>query len=229
MQPTIIIGGGGHAKVVIEVLRAAGVYEPIGCLDLHPPALGNVAGAPYLGTDEQMPNLYRSGVRCAIVALGDNLVRQVLLDRVLQVGFRLATAVSPMATISPSASLGRGIAVMPGAVVGPDVTIGDGCILNTNASIDHDSQLGHCCHIGPGATLAGRVTVGDLAFVATGSSVIPETMIGANSIVGAGSVVVRDIPDYVVAYGVPAHVHRTIGVPDPEPATRGRPNFRLVS
>ena len=210
MQKTIILGSGGHAKVIIEVLHEVGLYEPVGCLAPTAPDDKELLGIPYLGPDRELPKLYQSGVRSVFVALGDNLLRQVLLKHVCQIGFQLATAVSRSAHISRSAQLGRGIAIMPGAIVGSETKVGDGAIVNTKASVDHDGILGTCCHLGPGATLAGNVEVGDLAFVATGSSIIPEIKVGANSIVGAGSVVVNDVPHDVVAHGVPAEVRRTI-------------------
>ena len=233
MQKTIVLGSGGHAKVVIEILREVGLYEPVGCVALCPPENHELLGVPYLGSDDDLTAIWQQGTRCAFVAIGDNHLRQVLLDRVRQIGFQIATAVSRSACVSPSARLGRGIAIMPGSIVGADSTVGEGSILNTKASVDHDGALGKCCHIGPGATLAGNVQVGDLAFIATGSTVIPDVGIGPNSIVGAGSVVVRDVPADVVAYGVPAETRRTIGgsttTTSEVAPTGGTTTLRLVS
>lgn len=236
MQKTIILGSGGHAKVIVEILREAGLYDPIGCLAPEPPSAGHVSGISYVGGDELLPQLYESGVRTCFVALGDNPLRQMLMERAKELGFYLATAVSRYANVSPSASLGRGIAIMPGANIGPDTVVGDGVIVNSNASVDHDGQLEQYCHVGPGTTLAGNVTVGELAFVATGSTVIPEVTIGARSIIGAGSVVIRDLPSDVVAYGVPAEAQREFRCPTADdtilaPATADNPltRFRLVS
>lgn len=229
MQSTIILGNGGHAKVIIEIFREVGLYEPVGCVSPTAPANNHVHGVPYVGTDADLPEIFRSGVRSAFIALGNNQLRQMLLKQVSDIGFHVATAVSRTSCVSPSARLGCGIAVMPGAIVGPDTTVGVGSILNTNASVDHDGTLGECCHIGPGATLAGNVSVGNLAFIATGSSVIPETQVGSNSIVGAGSVVVRDVPADVVAYGVPAEVRRAIEAPPNIQAPTPNHSLRLVS
>ena len=206
----LFLGSGGHAKVIIEILRDAGLYEPVGCAAPNASTGSSLLGVPILGNDDCLAELRQLGIGCAFVAGGDNRLRQRLMRRVLELGFELAHAVSPSAIISPSARLGAGIAIMPGTSIGPDTEVADGVIVNSHASVDHDGVLGECCHIGPGATLAGCVTVGPQAFVATGSSVIPGVTIGDGSLVGAGSVVVRDIPPHVIAYGTPARCQRAL-------------------
>ncbi len=210
MEPTIVLGAGGHAKVIIEVLRESGAYQPVGCLGQLPESCHDLLGVPVLGNDDQLDAIRARGIQYAFVAIGDNRVRHLLIERVRRAGFRLAQAISPRATISPSAQLGDGVVVMPGAHVGTETRLGDGVIVNTRAIVDHDGRLENCVHIGPGAALAGNVHVGELAFIATGSSVIPHMHIGARTIVGAGSVVVRDLPSDVVAYGSPARPQRTL-------------------
>lgn len=210
MEPTIVLGAGGHAKVIIEVLRESGAYRPIGCLGHVPESCHDLLGVPVLGDDEQLDAIRARGVQYAFVAIGDNRVRHLLIERVRRAGFRLAQAISPRATVSPSAQLSDGVAVMPGAHVGTETRLGEGVIVNTRAVVDHDGCLEACVHIGPAAALAGNVHVGEQAFVATGSSVIPHMRIGARTIVGAGSVVVRDLPSDVVAYGSPARAQRSL-------------------
>jgi UDP-perosamine 4-acetyltransferase len=236
MQDTVICGSGGHAKVIIEILREAGIYRPIGCVAPSGTGTSSVLGVPIVGDDDQLPPLRQAGIVYAFVALGDNRLRARLLRQLQQLGFELACAVSPAATISPSATLGSGIAIMPGAHVGPDVVIEDGVIINSHASVDHDCALRTCCHIGPGATLAGSVTVGEGAFVATGASLIPGIVIGDGSLVGAGSVVVRDVPPQMLAFGTPARCRRSLSVglaspvpADREPASQCSSTLRLVS
>lgn len=210
MEPTIVLGAGGHAKVIIEILRESAAYQPIGCLGQMPENCHDLLGVPILGNDDQLDVIRARGIQYAFVAIGDNRVRQMLIERVRRAGFRLAQAISPRATISPSAQLGDGVAIMPGAHVGTETRLGEGVIVNTRAVVDHDGLLGSCVHIGPAAALAGCVHVGEQAFIATGSSVIPHRRIGARTIVGAGSVVVRDLPSDVVAYGSPARPQRSL-------------------
>jgi UDP-perosamine 4-acetyltransferase len=212
MQETIILGSGGHAKVIIEVMREAGVYHPVGCVASFASGAPSILGVPVLGDDQDLPELRRLGIPCAFVALGDNRLRAQLLRRVVKLGFELASAVSPSSTISPSARLGAGIAVMPGANVGTDSVVADGVIVNSHASIDHDCVLQLCCHVAPGATLAGNVTIESEAFVGAGSCLIPGVTVGAGSLVGAGSVVIRDIPPQMLAFGNPARCHRSLNL-----------------
>jgi UDP-perosamine 4-acetyltransferase len=212
MQETLILGSGGHAKVIIEILRESGVYAPVGCIAPLGAGESSILGVPVVGDDDQLPELRQRGITYAFVALGDNRLRARLLRLVAQLGFEVASAVSPSATISPSARLGNGIAIMPGAHVGPDAIVADGVIVNSHASVDHDCVLHSCCHIGPGSTLAGGVTIGSEAFVGTGASLIPGITVGIGSLVGAGSVVVRDIPPQMLAFGTPARCQRSLDI-----------------
>jgi UDP-perosamine 4-acetyltransferase len=202
-EPVVIIGSGGHAKVVIELIRAEGKYQIAGCTGLADRGfvLDNV---PILGTDRVLSAVLASGVKKAFIAIGDNRLRVALLAHAQEIGFELINAVSPNAVISPSATLGKGIAIMAGAVINASAHVGDGAIINTNATVDHDCFLGNGTHICPGSTLAGKVKIGDEAFLGTGTCVVPGVRIGNRAIIGAGSVVIRDIPDDVMAIGVPA-------------------------
>jgi len=204
-EPVVIVGSGGHAKVVIELIRAEGRYQVKGCTGLGESGfvLGDV---PILGTDSVLPAMLANGAKKAFVAIGDNHLRLRLLAQVLEMGFELINAVSPNAVVSPSATLGRGIAIMAGAIINASAEIGDGAIINTNAGVDHDCRIGRGAHIGPGSTLAGNVEIGCESFLGARTCVIPGIRIGSRAIVGAGSVVVRDIPDDVTAMGVPARI-----------------------
>ena len=207
-RPIVVVGAGGHAKVVIECLRHSG-WTVVGCTDSDT-SPRQCAGADVLGGDDMLPRLRADGVAHAFCALGGNRLR----DRVGAIldghGFDQPAVVGPGANLSPSAMVGAGTILMPGASVNVESRIGPLVIINTNASVDHDALIGRAAHIGPGAALAGEVTVGDRAFVATGSAVVPRMRIGSDSIVGAGSVVVREIGDRVIAFGNPARVHRAI-------------------
>ena len=204
-EAVVVIGSGGHAKVVIELVRAEGKYQIKGCTGLG--GGGFVLGdVPILGTDSVLPAIWADGTRRAFVAIGDNHLRLRLFAQVSEMGFELINAVSPNAVVSPSATLGRGIAIMAGAIINASAEIGDGAIINTNAGVDHDCRIGRGAHIGPGSTLAGNVEIGCESFLGARTCVIPGIRIGSRAIVGAGSVVVRDIPDDVTAMGVPARI-----------------------
>ena len=201
-ERVVVIGASGHAKVVIELLRATERYEIAGCVD--PKGSGDVLGAPVLGGDDVLPQILLQGVFHAFVAIGDNALRRAVFARVRALGFGLVAAVSPRATISPSARIGEGVAIMGGVTVNALARIGDGAIVNTNASIDHDCEVGAFVHCAPGTHLAGNVTIGEGAFLGVGVNAIPGVRIGAWSVLGAGATVVCDIPPNVTAVGVPA-------------------------
>lgn len=203
-EGVVIIGGGGHAKVVIEILRAAG--ETVASIVDADPTPREVLGVPVAGDDLALPGLRERGFSKLFVAVGDNRLRETLGRKARELGFALVNAVHPSAVVSPSARLGEGVAVMAGAVVNAESHIGDLAIVNTGAVVDHDCRLGAACHVGPASALAGAVSVGDRAFLGVGTRVIPGVTIGADTIVGAGGVVVRDLPAGVVAIGAPAKI-----------------------
>jgi len=209
--PVVVIGAGGHAKVVIELIRAQGRYDVVGCTDREPHRR-DVVGAPILGSDDVLPALYAKGIRHCFVALGDNALRRKVATQVAALGFELVNAISPKAIVSPTACLGRGVAVMAGAVINTDATVGDLAIVNTRASIDHDCQIGEAAHVAPGAALAGDVHVGRLAFVGAGATVIPGVSVGESTVIGAGATVISNLGPNIVAVGVPAKpLQRTYG------------------
>ena len=202
----LVLGAGGHAKVVIDSLRAGGRMVA-GVLDADPTPR-TVAGAPVIGADDDLERLRREGLASAFVALGGNALRARLGARVRELGYLLANAVHPSAVLSPSVCLGEGVAVMAGACLNADTRVGDLAIVNTGAVVDHDGDLGEACHVAPRCGLAGNVRVGARAFLGVGCSAIPGVSIGDDAQVGAGGVIVRDIPAGALAMGVPARVVR---------------------
>lgn len=200
----VIVGGGGHAKVVIESLRASGqTVAAIVDADTTP---RDVLGVPVVGDDAALADLRGQGLSRLFVALGSNRLRQTLGGQARALGFSLVNAIHPSAVISPSAWIGEGVAIMAGVAINADSRVGDLAIVNTGAVVDHDCDLGEACHVGPASALAGGVRVGARAFLGVGARAIPGVRIGADTILGAGAVVVRDLPDAVLAVGVPAQI-----------------------
>lgn len=202
-EGVIVIGGGGHAKVVVSTLMAMEI--PVRAVyDDDPAKWGkDLCGVKIVGPLSDLDSL-SNGI--AVLAIGDNKTRSILAKRFQK--FRWLTAVHPRAFVHPSVSIGKGTVVFAGAVIQPDVVIGEHCIVNTKAAIDHDCVMGDYAHVGPGTCLAGEVSVKEGAFLATGGVAIIGRSIGKWSIVGAGGVVTKDIPDNVTAVGVPAKVIR---------------------
>jgi len=208
----VIYGASGHARVVADVLMSDGIYEIAGFIDdVHPERHGTTfCGATVLGGREQIPLVYADGIRNSIVAVGDCTARLRLSARMRGDGFNLITAIHPKAVIARDVSIGNGTVVAGGAVINPGVQIDESVIINTSASIDHECRIEAGAHISPGARLAGRVSVGRGTWIGIGATIIDRVRIGAGVIIGAGAVVVNDIPDGVLAYGVPARVVRQI-------------------
>lgn len=203
-ERVVVLGAGGHAKVIIEMLEEQEQFEIAGCVSREPGK--EVLGFPILGDDGILPALYAEGVRKAFVAIGENRARQSAMERVAAEGFELINAVSRHSVISPRARLGCGVAVMPGAVMNVMSRIGDGAIVNTGATVDHDCDIGRWAHVAPGTNLAGGVTIGEGVFLGIGSRVLPCVSVGPWTTVGAGAVVIADLPGGVTAIGVPALV-----------------------
>ena len=211
-EPLVIWGAGGHARVVAEVVRCEGRYELVGFLDsLKPERQGTeFAGLRVLGGTESLPDLVADGVRYLVVAVGNCSARLALAQEAARYGFQLATSVHPRATVAHGVSIGDGTVVMAGAVINPGTVVGGSVIVNTSASIDHDCTIGEGVHISPGAHLAGAVRVGRASWIGIGSIVIDNVSIGESVVIGAGGVVVNDMPDRVLAYGVPARIVRDL-------------------
>jgi UDP-perosamine 4-acetyltransferase len=203
----VIVGAGGHGKVVLDILRAAGRVEPVGFLDADPALAGTtVGGLPVLGAANLLPRLRQQKVRGAVVAIGDNRTRRQYAALVREQGLELINAVHPVAVVSPTARVGTNVVIAAGAVVCTEARVDDSAIINTAAIVDHEVHVGEAVHVAPGAGLAGRVRVGSLAFVGMGAQVIQCRSVGEGATVGAGAVVIEDVSPYATAVGVPARV-----------------------
>lgn len=213
MLKAVGLGAGGHAKVVIELLRQSGGVELVGLTDPRKELWGtSVLGVPVLGDDSSLSMVYRDGVRHAFIGVGSvgtPLVRKCLYELAHMNGFMLIHAVHPQAVISPSAVIGEGATIMAGALINTDARLGENVIINTGAIVEHDCSIGNHVHIATGARLASTVCVGDETHVGVGATVKQSINIGRNVIVGAGAAVVHDVADNTVVAGVPARVLRS--------------------
>jgi sugar O-acyltransferase (sialic acid O-acetyltransferase NeuD family) len=211
MIDTLIIGTGGHGKVVLDILASVDEYRPVGFVDADAKLTGTrVGGLPVFGAIHLLGRLVREHrLGAAIIAIGDNRARASYAKAVDDARLPLVNAIHRSAVISPAAKLGRNVVVAANAVVCTETRIGDFSIINTGATVDHECEIGQAVHVCPGAHLAGRVRVEDSAFVGLGANVIQCLRIGSGAIIGAGAVVLSDIPAGATAVGVPAKVIKT--------------------
>jgi acetyltransferase EpsM len=198
--------------VVADAVRAGDEYEIAGFIDdVHPERRGEeFCGAVILGGREQLEVLPTQGVSKLVFGFGDCRARLRLSEIAREKGFQLATVIHPKAFVAATASVGCGTVILAGVIVTPATRIGENVIVNTSASVDHECVIEDGVHIGPGAHLGGRVFVGRAAWIGIGATVIDRASIGAEAVIGAGAVVVSDIPDGVLAYGIPARVIKRV-------------------
>jgi sugar O-acyltransferase (sialic acid O-acetyltransferase NeuD family) len=204
-QSLVVIGGGGHARVVLSILQTLPDFTLAGYTDLED--RGALFGVRYLGPDTVLATLHHTGNLAAAmgvgqVGLGD--ARRALWERLEPFGFAWPAIISPHAVVDAEALVSEAAVVMPGTVVNCGAVLGRGAILNTGSVVEHDSRIGDWAHVAPGATICGGVNVGEGAMIGAGAVVIEGRSIAPGSIVGAGATVVRDIVTPGVYAGTPA-------------------------
>jgi sugar O-acyltransferase (sialic acid O-acetyltransferase NeuD family) len=203
----IIIGAGGQARIVNEILSYNRNMDIVAFIDnVARKGDENIKGIPILGDHSVIPGLIKKGVRGAIVAVSMNDIRAAHFEKLRIMGLELINAIHPTASIASSVKLGSGVIIAMGAIISTGVRIADNVIINTGAIIDHEDEIEDHVHIGSGCSLAGRVTVKRSTLISIGSVVRENVTIGENTVIGAGSVVLEDVPDNVIASGTPAKI-----------------------
>lgn len=199
----LIIGAGGHGKVVADAALLTGRWDKIGFVDDRYPELNSVAGWPVVGVVADLDHL-ASDWRDGFVAVGSNCVRIKLLERINSCEINVVSIAHPSAQIADNVLLGEGVIILANAVINIGSEIGDACIINTGATVDHDNEIGDGVHVSPGANLGGDVKIGDRTWVGIGASIVNGCSVGHDVIVGAGAVVTNNIGDGLTVVGVPA-------------------------
>ncbi len=202
----LILGAGGHGRVILDILLQAGGHDVVGFLDGNKAIHGRrVDGIPVLGGIDDLPQIHReNNIDGVCIAIGDNGTRRGLARQVEQADIELINAIHPSATLARSVTVGRNVVIAAGVVVCAQCQIGDSVILNTGAIIDHYTMIGEGTHICPGVRIAGRVKVEPGVFVGIGATVVPKVTLGCEAVIGAGTVVIQDVPSLATVVGVPA-------------------------
>lgn len=204
MNKLILIGAGGHSKVIQDIVKESKEFDLYAILDDTFEQMDELDGIIYDNTT-LLDSLKIEDYKFCI-AIGNNAVRKKLFNRMPISINQYARLVHPSAVISRSAEIGYGTVIMPNAVINADAIIGNHCIINTGAIVEHDNRISDYMHLSPNATLAGTVSVGEGTHIGAGAVVIPGKCIGNWSIVGAGSTVVKDVGMGLTVVGVPAEV-----------------------
>lgn len=205
-RPVIIIGTGGHAKVLVEILRLSNI-KILGATDIDPRKIDqSTYGIKVIGNDDVV--IAHSAANVSLVnGVGSVCVmsrRGEIFERFKAQGYEFASVIHPSAVISPGAVLSEGVQIMAGAVVQSGSKIGVNTIVNTNAVIEHDCEIEKHVHVASGSILCGGVKIGDYTHIGAGATVIQQVCIGASSLIAAGAVVIKDIGNNTTVAGVPA-------------------------
>lgn len=207
-ESCIILGGGGHARVVIECVRASGIMAIHGILDEDSARWGTeVLGVRILGGDELLPSLARQGVTHAVVgvaSVGDTKTRRALYDKIAAARLLPLSVRHPSAVCSPTARIGAGTVLSPLAVVNAGASVGVNALVNTGAIIEHESVIGDHTHVATGARVCGGAALGLGVHVGAGATVLQRVRIGDGAVIGAGAVVISDVAARETMVGVPA-------------------------
>lgn len=202
----LLIGGGGHCKSVLDTLLNSNEYAEIGIVDKKENIGKKVMGIPVLGCDEDLLKFYDEGFNYAFItvgSVGNPSLRIKLYKNASAIGFMIPTIVDPSAIISKYTEIKPGVYVGKRAIVNAVSVVGECSIINTGAVIEHDCNIGEFVHVAPGAVLGGAVNVGQFTHIGISASVMQQVHIGSGSIIGMGSVVLSNIGDKILAYGVP--------------------------
>ncbi len=207
-SPLIIMGAGGHTRVLLDILMLQG-YQLIGITSADPREYERkVSGLPVIGPDDLI-FAYPSDAVSLVNGLGlipGRNQRSRLYEKFKRHGYAFLQVIHPSAVVAARVKVLEGVQIMAGAIIQTGAVIEENSIINTGAVVDHDSYIGKHVHIAPGATVSGGVSIEEGSFVGAGASIIQGIKIGAHCVVAVGAVVVRDLPDRAKVMGIPARI-----------------------
>lgn len=204
----VIAGGGGHAKVVISIVRKLEQFEILGYTDIK--NNGSILGAPYLGKDDTLQRIIIDQPGCS-AAIGVGMInvnneRERIYKNLKEIGFKLPPIISPYSVINEEVDIDDGSVVMDGVVVNTGTKVGKCCILNTNSTIEHDCMISDFTHISPGAVINGGVKIGKHCLIGAGASVRQYLSITDFCLIGAGASIVKNCDSSGIYVGVPGRI-----------------------
>ena len=203
----LMVGAGGHAGVLIDLLHTLGTYRLTGLVERAGVSVAEAHGVSVIGNDNDLVRLRAAGTALAVVGIGsaaDNGPRRRAFEALLEAGFDMPVLVHPRSWVADSATLGAGAQIMAGALVQGRAVLGENVLVNTGSIVEHDCRIDAHAHIATGVRMGGSVHIGKAAFIGVGSSIRQGMRIGPGAVVGAGSVVVNDVADGARVGGTPA-------------------------
>ncbi|MBC3888241.1 serine acetyltransferase [Acetobacterium paludosum] len=205
-EKLLLIGGGGHCKSVLDSLLQSNQYSEIGIIDKKKNIGKLILDKYIIGCDDDLIKFHQQGYKYAFVTLGsvgDPSSRVNLFTMLEEICFEIPNIIDISSTVSNYINMETGIYIGKNAVVNAGTSIGKGAIINTSSTIEHDCEIAKFSHIAPGAVICGGVKIGENSHIGANSVVQQEVKIGANTIIGMGSVVLKNVDNYVLAYGNP--------------------------
>lgn len=205
MKKIILLGCGGHAKSIVDVIESKGIYKIVGFIGKDEDKSFIYRDYKVIGSDQDLDFIYGSGVANAFVSIGfmgEGKIRNNLYEQIKHIGFNIPSIIDDTAVISADAIIGEGTFVGKNAVVNSDSVVGKMSIINTAAIVEHDCNVGDFSHISVSTVLCGNVCVGSNSFIGANSTIIQGKKLGNNVIVGAGSTVLTDLSDNKRVFGI---------------------------
>jgi sugar O-acyltransferase (sialic acid O-acetyltransferase NeuD family) len=206
MNKIVIVGGGGHAKVLISMIKKLGRYTIAGYTD--PDDRGSILGVRYLGDDDILEEFAKQqnqpSAALGIGHMSPRSGRAGVIGRIAGCGFDFPHLISPDSIVNEAVALGRGTVVLDGAVINSGAFIGEWAIVNTRAVVEHDCRIGRNVHVAPGAVICGGAVIGDDTVIGAGAVIKQYVNVHERCMIGAGAVVLSDIGEPGVFAGVPA-------------------------
>lgn len=206
MKKLLIWGAGDQGTVTLDCALAMKEYNKIDFLDIKEKGHREIPDYTVYQEKDVTLRQFLTSYDAAIVATGDNNLREAKTAILNSMGIPLATIIHPTATISPTAKIAEGCTILANAVINTNASIGKGCIINTATVIEHDCIIEDFVNVSPRTAMAGHTKIGRKTFLGIGCTIIDGIKIGQQVIVGAGAVVIQDIPESTTAVGIPAKV-----------------------
>lgn len=211
MEKILIIGASGHAKVIVDIIEKQNKYNIFGFLDTFKQKGEKLFNYNILGTEDDLNDIVsQNKISGCFIAIGDNYTRKTMASKIFDMNPNITfiNAIHPNALIGKNVQIGQGNAIMPGTIINSDSHIGNFCILNTNSFLEHDGKMEDYSSISSGVRTGGNLTLMEGSAICIGATVLENIVIEKDTIIGAGSLVNKNIPNLVVAYGVPVKIIR---------------------